>query len=74
MLGEKDTERLMTREVEKAISQACESSILNELTDVRSPDGVKVLHKGQGAKNEGQEIKRRFTSEAKRNLKEFMRI
>ena len=74
ILSDKDVERLLQRELEKAFATQGESSILNDLTDVRSPDGMKVLHKGQGAKTENSEVKRRFVVEAKKHMREFMRI
>jgi len=35
---------------------------------------MKVLHQGQGAKIEPTELKRRYVSEARKNLREFVRI
>jgi len=75
VLTEEASERLIAKEAEKAASlTTVESSILNQVTDVKGPDGMKVLHHGAGVKQDPNEVKKRFTIEAKRSFKEFSRI
>lgn len=74
ILSEQEIDKLIAREAERSVLHNNESSILNQITDVKGPDGMKVLHHGSGVKVDPSDVKRRFTIEAKKNLKEFVRL
>jgi hypothetical protein len=45
---------------------------MNQVTDVKGPDGVKTLHKTVGSSTlELQEMRKRFFFDAKRSYKEY---
>jgi hypothetical protein len=47
---------------------------MNQVTDVKGPDGVKSLHKTSTSTFEIQEMRKRFAAEAKRSFKEFTKM
>lgn len=49
-------------------------SILGQITDVKGPDGLSVLHHSTAVKQDLNELKRRFANEAKKSYREFTRV
>ena len=48
--------------------------MLNQVTDLKGPDGTTTIHRSTNTHQDMQELKKRYSVEAKKNFKDFLKI
>lgn len=74
--SDEEIEHAIAKEAETYAKEKAkeEADVLTSITDVRGPDGMKVVHAGSGFKANPEDLKKRYCADARKNFKEFSRV